>query len=123
MRMAAPEVRLSAVVATVMGLSAMDSWTLDAIRKQGCRDRTSRRRAHPHRGPRANCRAARLPLGSAPHAPDGDAITYGHAGDGNLYVNVLGNDHAERPAINHSIDGWMRATRSLGSTLYGEAWE
>ncbi|MBX3191009.1 MAG: FAD-binding protein [Labilithrix sp.] len=47
-------------------------------------------------------------------------LTYGHAGDGNLHVNFLWNDEAERPAVDLAIDGLMRATIALGGTLTGE---
>ena len=47
-------------------------------------------------------------------------LTYGHAGDGNLHVNFLWNDEAERPAVDRAIDGLMRATIRLGGTLSGE---
>ncbi|MDP9035116.1 MAG: FAD-binding protein [Myxococcota bacterium] len=47
-------------------------------------------------------------------------LAYGHAGDGNLHVNFLWNDEAERPAVDHAIGLLMRATVSLGGTLTGE---
>ena len=47
-------------------------------------------------------------------------LTYGHAGDGNLHVNWLWNDPAERPAVDRAIEALMRATIRLGGTLTGE---
>jgi glycolate oxidase len=47
-------------------------------------------------------------------------LTYGHAGDGNLHVNWLWNDPAERPRVDRAIEGLMRATVRLGGTLSGE---
>jgi glycolate oxidase len=47
-------------------------------------------------------------------------LSYGHAGDGNLHVNFLWDDDAERPAVNRAIDMLMRATIELGGTLTGE---
>ena len=47
-------------------------------------------------------------------------LTYGHAGDGNLHVNFLWNDDAERDAVDRAIDHLMRTTVSLGGTLSGE---
>jgi glycolate oxidase len=47
-------------------------------------------------------------------------LTYGHAGDGNLHVNFLWNEDAERPAVDHAIGMLMRATVELGGTLSGE---
>jgi glycolate oxidase len=47
-------------------------------------------------------------------------LTYGHAGDGNLHVNFLWDDDAEREAIERSIEALMRATIALGGTLSGE---
>jgi glycolate oxidase len=47
-------------------------------------------------------------------------LTYGHAGDGNLHVNFLWNDEAERAAVDRAIEGLMRLTVSLGGTLSGE---
>jgi glycolate oxidase len=47
-------------------------------------------------------------------------LAYGHAGDGNLHVNFLWNDDAERPAVDRAIEMLMRATVELGGTLSGE---
>jgi len=47
-------------------------------------------------------------------------LTYGHAGDGNLHVNVLWNDDEERPRIDRALLEIMKATVELGGTLSGE---
>jgi glycolate oxidase len=47
-------------------------------------------------------------------------LAYGHAGDGNLHVNFLWNDDAERPAVDRAIGMLMRTTIELGGTLSGE---
>jgi glycolate oxidase len=47
-------------------------------------------------------------------------LAYGHAGDGNLHVNFLWDDDAERPAVDRAIGLLMRATVDLGGTLSGE---
>ncbi len=47
-------------------------------------------------------------------------LSYGHAGDGNMHVNFLWNDVAERPAVDRAIGMLMRATVRLGGTLSGE---
>jgi glycolate oxidase len=47
-------------------------------------------------------------------------LSYGHAGDGNLHVNFLWNDDAERPGVDRSIELLMRATIEMGGTLSGE---
>ena len=47
-------------------------------------------------------------------------LTYGHAGDGNMHVNFLWDDDAQRPAVNRAIGMLMRATVDLGGTLSGE---
>ncbi|HEY8088820.1 MAG TPA: FAD-linked oxidase C-terminal domain-containing protein [Polyangiaceae bacterium] len=47
-------------------------------------------------------------------------LTYGHAGDGNLHVNFLWNEDAEKPAVERAIGMLMRATVELGGTLSGE---
>jgi glycolate oxidase len=47
-------------------------------------------------------------------------LAYGHAGDGNLHVNFLWDDDAERPAVERAIELLMRATIALGGTLTGE---
>jgi glycolate oxidase len=47
-------------------------------------------------------------------------LSYGHAGDGNLHVNFLWNDDAERPAVERSIELLMRVTIDMGGTLSGE---
>jgi len=46
--------------------------------------------------------------------------TYGHAGDGNLHVNLLWDDPDDRPKVEAAIFGLMRATVELGGTLSGE---
>ncbi len=45
---------------------------------------------------------------------------YGHAGDGNLHVNLLWDDDALRPAVDRAIEALLRATLALGGTLTGE---
>jgi glycolate oxidase len=47
-------------------------------------------------------------------------LAYGHAGDGNLHVNFLWDDDAERPAVDRAIGLLMRATVEFGGTLSGE---
>jgi glycolate oxidase len=47
-------------------------------------------------------------------------LAYGHAGDGNLHVNFLWDDDAERPNVERAIGLLMRATIALGGTLSGE---
>jgi glycolate oxidase len=47
-------------------------------------------------------------------------LAYGHAGDGNLHVNFLWDDDAERPGVDRAIGMLMRATVELGGTLSGE---
>jgi glycolate oxidase len=54
------------------------------------------------------------------HATGVRHLAYGHAGDGNLHVNFLWNDDAERPAVDRAIGLLMRATIDLGGTLTGE---
>ena len=48
--------------------------------------------------------------------------TYGHAGDGNLHVNLLVDeeDHEVADRLTCAMDGIMRATLDLGGTLAGE---
>ncbi len=46
--------------------------------------------------------------------------TYGHAGDGNLHVNLLWDDPDDRPKVEAAIRGLMEATVALGGTLSGE---
>lgn len=45
--------------------------------------------------------------------------SYGHAGDGNLHVNIL-FEHPERPRMDEALDALFRATIDLGGTLSGE---
>lgn len=47
-------------------------------------------------------------------------LAYGHAGDGNLHVNFLWDDDAERPAVDRAIAELMVATVELSGTLSGE---
>ena len=46
--------------------------------------------------------------------------TYGHAGDGNLHVNFLWDDPADRPKVDAAIRGLMEATVEMEGTLSGE---
>ncbi len=46
--------------------------------------------------------------------------TYGHAGDGNLHVNVLWDDDTQRPAVDRAVASLFRETLALGGTLTGE---
>jgi glycolate oxidase len=48
------------------------------------------------------------------------ALTYGHAGDGNLHVNFLWDDDAERPAVDDALHRLMKDTVAVGGTLTGE---
>jgi glycolate oxidase len=45
---------------------------------------------------------------------------YGHAGDGNLHVNFLWDDPADKPRVERAIEDLFRATLALGGTLSGE---
>jgi glycolate oxidase len=47
-------------------------------------------------------------------------LTYGHAGDGNLHVNFLWNDDAERPKVDAALHALMEATIAMQGTLSGE---
>jgi glycolate oxidase len=47
--------------------------------------------------------------------------TYGHAGDGNLHVNVLwNNDETDRPRVDRAVRSLFERTIALGGTLSGE---
>lgn len=48
------------------------------------------------------------------------ALTYGHAGDGNLHVNFLWNEDEERPRVEQSIEQLFRDVVELRGTLSGE---
>ena len=47
-------------------------------------------------------------------------LVYGHAGDGNLHVNYLWDDPADKPKIDAAIAQLFRDTVDLGGTLTGE---
>lgn len=49
-----------------------------------------------------------------------DALAYGHAGDGNLHVNFLWNDDAEKSRVDRAIEELFQHTIALGGTLSGE---
>ncbi len=49
-----------------------------------------------------------------------DALSYGHAGDGNLHVNFLWNEAEEEPRVAEAIRRLFVATVELGGTLSGE---
>jgi glycolate oxidase len=46
--------------------------------------------------------------------------TYGHAGDGNLHINLLVDEPNAQPRIERAMDAMMRDTLELGGTLAGE---
>jgi glycolate oxidase len=46
--------------------------------------------------------------------------TYGHAGDGNLHVNLLWDTEEELPRVEAAIEALFRATLALRGTLSGE---
>jgi glycolate oxidase len=46
--------------------------------------------------------------------------TYGHAGDGNLHVNLLWDDPSARPGVDRAIRALFERVVSLGGTLSGE---
>jgi glycolate oxidase len=48
------------------------------------------------------------------------ALTYGHAGDGNIHVNFLWNEPDEAPRVERAVEDLFRATVELGGTLSGE---
>lgn len=48
------------------------------------------------------------------------AVTYGHAGDGNLHVNFLWNHDDERPKVAQAIEQLFRDVVALRGTLSGE---
>jgi len=49
-----------------------------------------------------------------------EVASFGHAGDGNLHVNVLWNDEALADNARKTVDGIMQATLDLGGTITGE---
>ncbi len=46
--------------------------------------------------------------------------TYGHAGDGNLHVNVLFDREEERPRVDEAVAEILRTAVDLGGTITGE---
>ena len=47
-------------------------------------------------------------------------LSYGHAGDGNLHVNLLWNDPEDAPRVEEALSSLMRSVVSLRGTLSGE---
>jgi glycolate dehydrogenase FAD-linked subunit len=45
---------------------------------------------------------------------------YGHAGDGNLHVNLLWDDPDAAPAVERALDALFKSVLALGGTLSGE---
>jgi glycolate oxidase len=84
------------------------------------------RRAHPHKV----SEDVAVPLGAIPAllqrldrlaAEQGVTIAaYGHAGDGNLHVNVLVDDAQRLPLVEPVLEGIFRHALDLGGTLTGE---
>ncbi|HET6437913.1 MAG TPA: FAD-linked oxidase C-terminal domain-containing protein [Anaeromyxobacter sp.] len=48
------------------------------------------------------------------------AATYGHAGDGNLHVNILFDTEAQRPGAERAAGEVLRTSVDLGGTITGE---
>jgi glycolate oxidase len=48
------------------------------------------------------------------------ALSYGHAGDGNMHVNFLWDNEDEKPRIDRAVAQLFRLTIELGGTLSGE---
>jgi len=48
------------------------------------------------------------------------SVAYGHAGDGNLHVNLLWDDPAEEARVQGTIRELFELTVALGGTLSGE---
>ena len=53
-------------------------------------------------------------------AEDVPIATYGHAGDGNLHINLLVDAEVVPPSVGRAVDAIMRATLDLGGSLAGE---
>ena len=49
-----------------------------------------------------------------------DVATYGHAGDGNLHVNVMYDRPEEKPGVDVAVGEVLRAAVDLGGTITGE---
>lgn len=49
-----------------------------------------------------------------------EVATYGHAGDGNLHVNVFFETEAQRPEVEAAVAEVLRAAVDLGGTITGE---
>ena len=47
-------------------------------------------------------------------------LSYGHAGDGNLHVNLLWDDEAAAPCVEDALARLFRAVIGMGGTLSGE---
>ena len=47
-------------------------------------------------------------------------MSYGHAGDGNLHVNMLWDDDDQVPAVEQGLQELFEATIAMGGTLSGE---
>lgn len=47
-------------------------------------------------------------------------LSYGHAGDGNLHVNLLWDDPGESGQVREALSGLLRAVVSMRGTLSGE---
>jgi len=47
-------------------------------------------------------------------------LSYGHAGDGNLHVNILWNEPDEAPRVERALDDLFEAVLRMGGTLSGE---
>ena len=78
-----------------------------------------------HRGA-ARARSRRCSAASTPsaRATSCETATFGHAGDGNLHVNVLSHETTRDAAFAARVDAALadlfRATLDLGGTLSGE---
>ena len=70
--------------------------------------------------PRPRLPALLRAIGSIAEKTGVRMLSYGHAGDGNLHVNLLWNDESESPHVEEALSSLLHTVVDLGGTLSGE---
>ena len=70
--------------------------------------------------PRPRLPALLRAIGSIAEKTGVRMLSYGHAGDGNLHINLLWNDESESPHVEEALSSLLHTVVDLGGTLSGE---
>jgi glycolate oxidase len=83
-------------------------------------DRRKRKVSEDIAVPRSALVEALTALRAAAAQTEFEVAAYGHAGDGNLHINILFDDESQRPAVEALQDEVFRIALRCGGTISGE---